>query len=228
MLSRLPLNQLAFLIAVLPTVTVHITWVVAASTSALEWCNPYWAKCHSISATGREVPQFYIFKALMLPTAALMLFYWWRLSRWVASQTLEQKSAKRIRFLGTTAALSLVIYTITLGAVGDLFALPRRIGVVGYFAFTAFAHLLLLHTLQDWVKNHSLAQPAYRSLFQLSMLLLILGVISAALGFAWKDYQHWDNAFEWWFAILMISQFVCVGLIYKKANPELNSKRSGF
>ena len=213
--SRPSLSWLAFCSACLPTLTVHITWWVAASTSALEWCNPYWSHCHSISATGREFPQFYIFKVFMLPTAALMFFYWLRLSHWLVVITQQSKAAKRIRILGIIAAISLVIYTLTLGAIGDAFALPRRIGVVGYFAFTAFAHLLLIHALSDWVKSQHHLQTPFNWLFNITVLLLLLGVTSALLGFVWSDYNSWDNAFEWWFAILMISQFVCVAVIVR-------------
>ena len=223
--SRFSLSFLAFTCAALPTITVHITWLVAASNLTLEWCNPYWSHCHSISATGREPPQFFIFKLLMIPSALLMLIYWVRLSEWLKSETTQKKSATLVRNLGIAAAISLVIYTSTLGAIGDLYALPRRMGVVGYFALTAFSHLILLHALSERVCEQTHLKKPFQWLLSVSMLLLLLGVLSALLGFVWSEYQNWDNAFEWWFAILMVSQFVCVGIMHRQHTKQRESQK---
>ncbi|MDM7861727.1 hypothetical protein QTP81_14085 [Alteromonas sp. ASW11-36] len=211
------LGSIALWCALLPTLTVHITWPVAAATGALHWCNPYWSHCHSISATGREVPQFYIFKLLMLPSAALMLAYWTLMRRWLVSELrLPGRKISLIYWLGIIACVSLIMYTLTLGAVGDLYALPRRMGVVGYFAFTAFAHLLLLNVLAPQFNAATIYKAGYRFLYGVCSLLLLLGVTSALLGFVWPPYDNWDNAFEWWFAVLMVCQFAAVSLLYNK------------
>ena len=221
MVHRWSLERLALWAAFLPTLTVHLCWVTAASTGALEWCNPYWSHCHSISATGREAPQFYFFKALMLPSAAVMLIYWRKLRRQLPSRyPIPPSSLKRIEVLGIFATLSLIVYTLTLGLLDETFVVPRRMGVIGYFAFTAFAHLLLLASLKPLLTPGSRGYGAYLLLFWLCLLLVALGTISAMLGFFWRDYSHWDNAFEWWFAILMVSQFVAVARVARTSNKS--------
>ncbi len=215
------LARLGLWAALLPAVTVHLTWVTAASTGALQWCNPYWSHCHSISATGREIPQFYLFKALMLPSAIIMIAYWRQLRREFSDKLAESSSLFRlIEILGIGASVSLIVYTLTLGAIGELFVLPRRIGVVGYFAFTAFAHLLLLAKLKVIIQSRAALYVPYQALFCVCALLLVLGVISAFLGFFWPSYHFWDNAFEWWFALLMICQFLGVARVAQIMNVK--------
>ncbi|WP_100656182.1 hypothetical protein [Alteromonas flava] len=207
------LRHWALASALIPALTVHITWVTAASTQALEWCNPYWSHCHSISATGREVPQFYIFKLFMLPAAVCMAMYWRSLAAWLQSQAMPPRGIFLIRILGYSACLALGIYTLTLGAIGESWQVPRRMGVVGYFAFTAFAHLWVLRIISSSDHAEYIRQSVRQRLFWITTGLWCLGIISAILGFTWSGYNNWDNAFEWWFAALMVSQFVCVAFL---------------
>ena len=153
----------------------------------------------------------------MLPSAALMLVYWTLLRRRLNTELhITNTKVSIVFWLGITASISLVIYTLTLGAIEDLFALPRRMGVVGYFAFTAFAHLLLLKILAPHFNAATIFQVGYRFLYGGCSLLLMLGVTSALLGFFWPPYENWDNAFEWWVAVLMVSQFIAVAFIHKR------------
>lgn len=117
--------------------------------------------------------------------------------------------------MGIAAACSLIIYTLTLGAVGDLFALPRRIGVIGYFAFTAFSHLIILQTLSTMAHTYITKRMAFQVLYICCIGLVLLGGVSALLGFFWQSYTHWDNAFEWWFAALLMAQFAAIGVLVR-------------
>ncbi len=63
------------LAALLPFFAVHVTFLVAASYNLVDWCNPYLDSCTSISATGRKPPASYLFRAMMLPSAVIMMAY---------------------------------------------------------------------------------------------------------------------------------------------------------
>ena len=205
--------KLAYLCAALPVVSVHLTWAVASLFGNVQGCFVYWGYCHSISATGRQYPEFFIFKGLMIPAAMLMMAYWILLYRWLLNLKVQDVKAQRIKSLGLIACVALIIYCVTLGADGEPWALPRRIGVILYFSFTSFAHLLLLNSVSSHQIFQSLLKRYYQRLLNLCILLLILGVFSALLGFLWDDYNNWDNAFEWWFALLMVGT-VC----HRRAN----------
>lgn len=207
-------KYLAFACALIPTLTVHSTLTIALVSENLHACNPYWWKCHSISATGRQYPEFFVFKALMIPVAVLMLAYWHLLVHWLVRHVQTQKAHRWVRGLGTIAAVALIVYTVTLGAKGEPYALARRIGVVCFFAFSAFAHLLVLAAIRRNADVMTTTGIWYRSLLWLSWSLLLIGFVSPISGFVWSGYQYWDNAIEWWFALLMMGQFALMGKIF--------------
>src|SRR5690606_12733891 len=93
------LRLVALLAALLPFAAVHLTWLVAASYGLVEWCNPYLDSCKSISATGRHPPASYLFRATMLPAAAVLALYWWCNYSWLRWLQPERGSLRRLRWM---------------------------------------------------------------------------------------------------------------------------------
>jgi len=209
--------RIAQLCVFLPLIAVHITLTTGIAMGNLEPCNPYWSDCHSISATGRQYPEFFIFKALLIPTAVLMVAYWLLLYSWLRQLSVAQGKSKAVTALGIVASLALVIYTVMLGAEGEPYALARRVGVVLYFAFTAFAHLMLLSSLDNINTQNLHIVAAQNRLTVVTLVLIITSIISAALGYFVEEFwSRWENAYEWWFSLLMISMFYQVGLMWRQ------------
>ena len=217
----MPLSSLAYACALIPTITVHLTLGVALWSDNLHACIPYWSYCHSISATGRQYPEFFIFKGLMLPAATLMVMYWYALYRWMEPIAAKKVSLKAVLWLGLIASLALIVYTLTLGAIGEPYALARRIGVILFFAFTAFAHLLFAAQLYQVKTLHPRVSTVCKQLLRVCQVLIVIGLLSSLLGFFWSGYKNWDNAFEWWFALLMMGQFVLVGRLWANSHYQL-------
>lgn len=207
-------STFAYLCAFAPIISVHLTLALAMSFDNLSTCIPYWSHCHSISATGRQYPEFFFFKGLMIPVAILMLGYWLLMRAWLTRLQLMNRQAQVLVTFGVVACIALIIYCVTLGAVGEPYALARRIGVVLFFALTSFAHLLLLARLSKSCYLKQISDFPIRALNVMCIFLLVIGIFSAFLGFLWQGYEDWDNAFEWWFALLMMSQFYLVGRIW--------------
>lgn len=214
-------SYIAYVCALLPIITVHLTLAIALTAGNLEPCVPYWSQCHSISATGRQYPEFFVFKGLVIPIAIAMMVYWIVLRRWLTLIGLKD-AGKTLSVLGLIAGIALIVYTTTLGAVGEPYALARRIGVILFFAFTSLAHLLLLSKLNVDVLETQRLKSEHQRLFILCFGLLFLGILSAILGFLWEGYSNWDNALEWWFSLLMMGQFFMVGRMWRKTNLSLN------
>lgn len=208
--------RIALVVVLLPLITVHLTLSISLGFNNLSMCVPYWADCHSISATGRQYPEFFVFKALMIPTAVFMFWYWLLLHDW-----LKQISNNRIRphlitSLGVIASAALIIYTVTLGAVGEPYALARRLGVVFYFAFSSFGHLLLLSKMRVLDLQALNISTEHKWIMNVCAILVISGILSAIAGFLCEGWDDWENAYEWWFSLAMISLFYQVGVMWKK------------
>lgn len=209
-------NKIALICVLLPLGTVHLTLSIAFVFENLQACIPYWSYCYSISATGRQYPEFFVFKALMIPTAVFMMMYWLLLHTWVKKISRQKVVPSLMTALGCTAGFALIVYTVTLGAEGEPYALARRLGVVLYFAFSALGHLLLLAKLQQ-IDTKSLNIEREQALLKyICLVLVVSGIASALAGFLWPGWDNWENAYEWWFSLAMIALFYVVGRMWKK------------
>lgn len=211
---------IALITGLLPIIAVHTCYLLAASWQHVPWCVPYWDSCTSISATGRQGPEYYFFKATMIPTAMVMMLFW-RLSHdWLqALGDAKNWQTKSIPFIGLIAAVSLILYTTALGASGDLFRLQRKIGVVIYFTFTYLAQLLLTRRIV-LINRTSNVVPAKIVAMQVTLVISILtiGMISLLLNVFYDRYDEMEDAFEWVLALLIHGYFIVTYFAFNRTS----------
>jgi hypothetical protein len=211
--------------ALLPFLTVQLSYLLAAQAGSVPWCIPYIDSCTSISATGRSGPASYLFRAGMLPSSTLIAGFWWLHWRWLRELRGGQPSlrGRAMLTLGLLACAGLVMYVSVLGEIGDLWRLQRRIGTVLFFAFTFLAQLLLaaeMHALLE------LANPAAvrtgRWLLRVCLLMLCIGVYSIiiqAIDESWHDAI--EDAVEWLLALLLQLNFLLCTAVWWRSEWEL-------
>lgn len=189
------------LIGVFPIVVINITYLVSASEGYVPWCVPYWDSCTSISATGRSGTAFFIFKATMIPAAILLMWYWI-----LAARKLDRfgNTAHTIPVIGVIGAIFLIVYTIALGAVGDMFQLQRRVGIIVFFTFTYLAQLLFTRR----VEKLALSDPTRPIQLTLCSTVLAIGLLTLILDFTLENYDDYEDAFEWIIALLLQCYFI--------------------
>ena len=215
--TGIPLHYLAWAAALLPFITIHLSYLLAASHGQVEWCNPYWDSCTSISATGRQLPAKLWFKVSMIPAALVTLLLWWCVWDWrrQAAPTNFRKSLQFMPVLGSLAAVFLILYTGALGEEGDAYRQVRRSGVTMAFAFTYLSQLLLVRLLGELGAQHADAhlQAWYRRLLGLLIFLLGVGLLSVVLDLSLgEDYELVEDAFEWIMALLLNLYFAGLAL----------------
>lgn len=182
-----------------PILAIHTTYLVSAYEGFVPWCFPYIDSCSSISATGRHGTAFYIFKAMMIPSAILLIIYWTLTYEWLKHLGDRPLLAATVSAVGTIGALLLIVYVVALGAVGDEFRLQRRIGVIVYFTFTYLAQLLLV-----WRTGRLLSEePTRMLLVVICFFLLATGLFTLLLDATIDNYADYDDAFEWVLALVI-------------------------
>lgn len=212
----LPLHHLAWAVALLPILTVHISYLLAASYGQVEWCVPYWDSCTSISATGRQMPAKFVFKMGMIPAALLTVVFWWGLWRW-CQFVLAQKDTLVMPILGSLAAVFLIQYTLALGEVGDGYRFLRRTGVVLTFALTFIAQVLFVRRLKSLSQKVLEYRVWYLRMIRLLLLLLAIGMTSVMLDAVLGDaYDKIEDAFEWWMALFLNGFFILVAVMLRR------------
>ncbi len=224
-------RPVALLAALLPFFAVQATYLVAASHGLVDWCNPYLDSCTSISATGREPPASYLFRATMLPAAVILAAYWWLNFVWVRSLRAQagQAPGRGLRWmlaLGILACIGLVLYVTVLGVDGDTWRRQRRIGVVLFFSLTYIAQLLLVG--QWWRLRPQLPRVPellLRAMWLLCFMLLGAGLLTVILD-AWDEnyYETVEDAFEWVLALLLQLNFLLGYIVWRRAGWRLEVK----
>ena len=213
------------LAALLPFVGVHATYLVAAGYGHVDWCIPYIDSCTSISAAGREPPASYLFRATMLPSAVVMMAYWWLSHAWLRYLYCGDGEGANhwMLALGVVACIGLVLYVTVLGEAGDAWARQRRIGTVLFFSCTYIAQLLL--TAQLWrMRSRLLTVPSVllRVMWVSCVVLLATGLLTVALD-AWDEawYEEVEDAFEWVLSLLLQSNFLLGYFVWRAAGWSL-------
>lgn len=213
-----PLHRLAWVAALLPLLTTHLSYLLSAYHGHVEWCVPYWDSCTSISATGRELPAKLWFKLGMIPAALCAMALWFLAADWrrLAGPTRHPRSIRALPLVGGVASLFLILYTGALGEQGDAYRDIRRTGVILAFALTYLAQLLLTRLIGELAEARADAflLAWYRRLFGLMAVLLAVGVLSvvldATLG---PGYDDIEDAFEWVMALLLNLYFAGLAIV---------------
>lgn len=219
------LRLIALLAALLPFAAVHLTWLVAASHGHVDWCNPYLDSCTSISATGRQPPASYLFRATMLPAAVVLALYWWCNYAWLRALQGADGRIRRLRWmlwLGLLASVGLILYVTVLGEAGDAWRFQRRAGTVLFFSFTFLAQLLFAAELRRGHRRVAGISGLAASMYGVCCLLLALGLLTVVLQ-AWDGvlYDSVEDAFEWILSLLLQTNFLLGYLVWRRAGWRL-------
>jgi len=214
------LYPLSLAASLLPLATIHVCYIWAATNGHVDWCIPYIDSCVSISATGRKTPEYYLFKALMIPSALIFVAYWWLSCRWLVTLGCSaHKSRSTLFCIGIIASIGLILYSIVLGSIGDTYRLQRRIGVTTFFGMTYLAQLLLTYLLGKTSNLCTQHRPWLRIMERVSITILIVGMSSVALSiYDYELYKSTDNAFEWVFTLLLCLHVTITAAMWKKTN----------
>ena len=216
----------ALLAALLPFVAVQLTYLVAASHGLVDWCFPYIDSCTSISATGREPPASYLFRATMLPSAVVMMAYWWLNYGWLGHLQRQRGNNRQwtnrwMLALGIIAGIGLVLYVTVLGEQGDAWRTQRRVGTILFFSFTFISQLLMLGQLRT-LNVPGVSRCLLAGMGAVCGALLLLGLLTVVLD-AWNEnwYETVEDAFEWLLSLLLQSNFLLGYFVWRQADWRL-------
>ncbi len=200
------LSRIAFLLALLPLLTIHLSFLWAASLGHVSWCIPYGPDCTSISSVGRRVPETYLFKTGMIAAVVVMVVYWWRMHRqllWL--DQISEVGNGLMLILGLVASLGLLAYVLALGHIGDGYELQRRVGVTLFYGLSYLALLIFADLVSrvpaTLTAGHTGPLQGLRWLAALFLGLALLSLVISA--FDQSLYHRVDDAFEWGLTLLL-------------------------
>lgn len=208
-----PAWPLALLAGLLPFIGTVVAYTLSVRLGLIESCNPFFDGCVSISRAARHDLPNHLFRALLLPAAALQALCWILCGAWL--RTLGVTPTRKLRALpwvGVAAAVFLVLYGTFLGTEGETYRWMRRYGVVMYFAGTCIAMLIV----SDAVRS--------RAVLALCAALPLLGLVSA-FGplFQVSEGQRnaLQNSMEWFGGLIFTLFFFAIAWQWRVSRFEL-------
>jgi hypothetical protein len=221
----LPAWPLALLAGLLPCCAALLAWWLSTRSGLIPACNVFLEGCVSVSRAARHELPNHLFRALMLPSAALQAMVWLLTHHWLRQLGVAGRGVGWMAPLGVMAAVALVLYGTFLGTEGDIYRWLRRYGTVVYFGFTCLCLLLAGGGIQRAVKAGSLALPRWQehAMVTLAVTLVMLGlvnaIVAATLSPATKHAV--ENITEWWGALIFVLGFVSLALMWQRTGVRV-------
>ncbi len=218
-------SRIALCNALLPFLAVHACYLLAAYGGHVDWCFPYVDSCTSISKTGRQAPEYFLFKATMIPAGLLMILFWRLNLEWLRSLgDDESRLAASIPWLGLVAGVCLVMYTIALGHKGESFQLVRRTGVTLHFAMTFLAQLFMTIRLRAMraQPDFPVSSRVVHAMWGVCLLVVALGLLHDFLKATFPGYDdRFEDAMEWNVALLLNIHYFLTWIGWRQSGFEL-------
>jgi len=216
------IRWLPLIAGIVPFVGVHVCYVIAVQHGFLVACNPYIDGCTSISATGRHPPASFLFRAIELPFAAILVVIWHFTVEWLRAlkPALNKRMAVAILVSGVAGALALIVYVTFLGTKEPIYEFMRRFGIYFYFLGTVLAQLFVALSLRG---------AGNTALGRLPDVMLLLCVSPFALGLlnlaqkallAHATADALENSIEWFASTLMQAYFVVLYFAWRRTGFE--------
>jgi Frag1/DRAM/Sfk1 family len=196
--------------AILPFAGVTAAYWLNVEAGVLPSCIPYLEGCTSISATGRYPPGSLVFRAALLPQAALLCVLWWLAVEWLKGfGAVGLKMRRTILVAGVVGAIALVIYVTFLGSKHPVYEFMRRFGIYFYFLGSALAQLLLTVSMTR--------SKLQRLMLAIIVMPFVLGIANLLVKLVITDTNAIENTVEWISALLMHGWFMLLFVAWRRS-----------
>jgi len=202
-------RALPLISAIAPLIGINIAYWIGASNEVLPSCIPYLDGCTSVSSIGRHPPGDRLFRAVLLPQAAILALTWYFSVLWLKSLRPASRAGTAILVFGVIGALALVLYVSYLASNDPFYEVMRRYGIYFYFAGTALAQLLLSLSLDR--------SPIQRAMVWITVTPFVLGIVNLVQKAILGSLNSNENRIEWIASLLMQAWFVLLWIAWRRS-----------
>lgn len=202
------IRSLLLITALGPIIGVNLSYWIGANADVLPSCFPYIDGCTSISSAGRYPPGDRLFRAVMLPQAALLAVTWYFAVLWLRSLLPTSKAGNAVLFFGLLGAAALVLYVSYLGTKEPFYELMRRFGIYLYFIGTVFAQLILTLALNRSAWRHAMLWAV--------AIPWVLGILNFVQKSLRTNPDMMENTIEWIVSLIMQLWFLLLYVGWRK------------
>ncbi len=213
------LRWLPFIAGVLPLIAMFGAFALGIAYEVLPNCNPLIDGCCSISATGRQPPGSYLFRAIMLPQGILLGIVWYLSVLWLRKLEPRPTTATCLIILvaGVINVVALIIYVTFLGTTEPIYEFMRRTGIYFGFLGMAVAQLTIAIALL-----RTRLKPLAQAMLSISLVVFALGILNLALKSVLVDPVPAENRIEWIATILMQAWYFLLFVAWRRTGADFS------
>ncbi|MGH8710880.1 MAG: hypothetical protein ACREVA_06145 [Burkholderiales bacterium] len=216
-----PLWALPLAAGLLPAIAALAALWLSIRFDLMPACNPFFDGCVSISRASRHDLPNHVFRALVLPAAALQALAWLLCAAWLKGLGAEARATLHwLPWIGVLAGVFLVLYGTFLGTEGQAYRWMRRYGVTFYFGFTYLCMLATSGALWRLARSGIVTLPVriVRPLVALCAVTLGLGLANVFVPpfLASEDLKaRLGNALEWHVGLAFTLFFLALAWLWR-------------
>jgi hypothetical protein len=213
------LRWLPFIAGVLPLIAMFGAFALGVAYEVLPNCNPLIDGCCSISATGRQPPGSYLFRAIMLPQGLLLGFVWYLSVLWLRKLEPRPTTATCLIILvaGVINVVALIVYVTFLSTTEPIYEFMRRTGIYFGFLGMAVAQLTIAIALL-----RTRIRPLGQAMLSISLVVVALGILNLALKSVLADPDPAENRIEWIATILMQAWYFLLFVAWRRTGADFS------
>lgn len=218
------LRWLPLVAGVLPLIAMFGAFAIGVTYGTLPDCNPIIDGCRSISATGRQPPGSFLFRAIMMPQAVILAFMWYLSYLWLRRLPPGIGRAHELLILiaGVVNPVALIVYLTFLGTSEPIYEFMRRIGI--YFGFLGIAVAQLVIAL-------AMLRTELRDLARLMLgiiaVVFLIGILNLVLKATLNDPDPAENRIEWIASILLQAWFFVLFVAWRRTDARFSVRLGG-
>ena len=218
-----PAFWLPLLGGLLPMLGTVVALYLSQHLALIPVCNPFIDGCVSISRAARHDLPNYLFRALLLPAAALQTLTWWVVAAWLRERGATGRLLRALPWVGLVGGAFLVLYGTFLGTEGEAYRWMRRYGVIFYFGCTCIAMVISAGLSQRHLDHDARLRAPARAMLALVAALPIMGLVSATapLLFSASTVDALENILEWWAGLIFTLFFFVLTWTWIRARLRL-------
>ena len=207
------IRLLPLIAGLVPFVAINLAFWIGVQYGPLPSCNPYLDGCVSISATGRNPPGSFLFRAVEMPQSVLLVIVWYFTVAWLQQldPRMRGSTGRWIMTWGLMGGLALIIYVTFLGTKEPIYEFMRRFGIYLYFLGTAMAQLIVTLRLK---RTRAVTQA--NTMIWLVALPWLLGIANLVQKAVLADPDPVENQIEWIASTFMQAWFVFLYLAWRE------------
>ena len=213
------LRWLPFIAGVLPLIAMFGAFALGIAYEVLPNCNPLIDGCCSISATGRQPPGSYLFRAIMLPQGLLLGFVWYLSVLWLRKLEPRPTTATCLIILvaGVINVVALIVYVTFLSTTEPIYEFMRRTGIYFGFLGMAVAQLTIAIALL-----RTRIRPLAQAMLSISLVVVALGILNLALKSVLADPDPAENRIEWIATTLMQAWYFLLFVAWRRTGADFS------